>query len=84
LICDRLFDKLYYDQVLFISISDGLDKTMQTIEGEFKTKIEFVSDANILQYLQRLMKKKTKFYALIRCVKFHKITCEMERLITEK
>jgi hypothetical protein len=65
LMCDRLFEKPYYDQIIFTSMSDGLDKTIQTIEGEVKTKIEFVRNSKILPYLQQIMKKKMKFYALI-------------------
>jgi hypothetical protein len=53
LICDRLFEKAYYNYVIFTNTSDKLHKTWQTIEGEMKMKIEFVSDAKKFPYLQR-------------------------------
>jgi hypothetical protein len=84
LICNRLFDKAYYNQVIFRSPSDRLDKTVQSIEEEVKIKIEFVSDGKILCDLQQLLKKKIKLYPLVHYVKFKKIIPEMERLIKEK
>jgi hypothetical protein len=84
LICDRLFPKPYYDQVLFTSTSQGLDKTVQTIESQCRTKITYIPDDKILPHLQKLMKRKMKFYALTQYIKFKKISKEMEKLIEEK
>jgi hypothetical protein len=84
MIMDRMFEKPYYDQILFTSTSDGLDKTVQTIVPQLQRKPEFIKDTEILQYLQRLMRRKMKFYALTQYIKYKKISREMERLIKEK
>jgi hypothetical protein len=84
LIMDQMFDKPYYDQILFTSTSDGLDKTVQTIEPKLKEKPKFIKDTEILQYLTKLMRRKMKFYALTQYIRYHRINHEMEKLIKDK
>jgi hypothetical protein len=78
-----LGSKPYYDKIIFTSTSDGLDKTVQTIEGEVQSNIQFVPDTDILEYLTNYMKEKKEFYALVQYIQFNKLTTEMEKLIEE-
>ena len=64
LIMDKLNGESYYDQIIFSSTSGQLDKTVESIKDEIETEVVFLKDYELMEYLQKRIKEKMKFYAL--------------------
>ena len=48
LLSERLFEKPYYNLIVFCSTSNGLDKTVLAFKDQIKTPILFISDNCLL------------------------------------
>ena len=48
LITERLFDKPYYDTIIFTSTSGTLDKTVSSMASQIQTQINYVSDVELM------------------------------------
>ena len=68
LIMDKLFDKPYYDQIIFSSTSGQLDKTVESIKDQIQTKINFIKDYDLMEYLEKRIKRKMKYYAIVKFI----------------
>lgn len=83
LITDKLNDgNGYYNMIVFCSTSGGLDKTVQAFLPKIKTTVVFVPDSHILEFLRKHIKRKRKYYSIIKYVntKGKKVDEEFERL----
>ena len=68
----ELYDKKpYFNNIIFSSTSDCLDKTLDAFRHKIKTKIEFVKQENLFKRLQTHIKRKTKFYSMMKYIKSH-------------
>ena len=61
-------DKPYFNNIIFSSTSDTLDKTLDAFRKKIKTKIEFVKQENLFNRLQAHIKRKTKFYSMMKYI----------------
>ena len=68
LVMDKLYGEPYYDQIIFSSTSGTLDKTVEAIKDVIQTPIEYVKDFQLMDYLQKRIKEKMKFYGLVKFI----------------
>ena len=83
---EKLFDKSYYNRIIFCSTSAGLDKTVLAFSSKLKTPISYVNDEELMPFLRKHIKTKKKYYALYRYVmnNFKKPEDEVKRIIEKK
>ena len=68
----ELYDKKpYFNNIIFSSTSDTLDKTLDAFRHKIKTKIQFVKQEDLFNRLQTHIKRKTKFYSMMKYIKSH-------------
>ena len=65
LITERLFNQPYYDTIIFTSTSGTLDKTVSSMASQIQTPINYVSDVELIPYLEKHLRNKMKFYAVM-------------------
>ena len=65
LITERLFKQPYYDTIIFTSTSGTLDKTVSSMASQIQTPINYVQDVELMPYLEKHLKNKMKFYAVM-------------------
>ena len=68
LLSERLFDKPYYNLIVFCSTSNGLDKTVLAFKEKIKTPILFLNDSELLPFLEEHVKTKMRYYSMYRFV----------------
>ena len=85
MITERLFKHPYYQKIIFCSTSGKLDKTAEILSKKVKTKITHVTEGELLPYLRKHLKRKLKYYALVKHVlsKMRETNEEMQRLISK-
>lgn len=66
---EMIYEKPYFDNIIFCSTSEELDKTLDYYKKKIKTKIEFVSENKILDRLATHIKRKGKFYSMMKYIK---------------
>ncbi len=83
MITERLFKHPYYDKIIFCSTSGKMDKTAEVLNKEIKSKIEYVSESELMSILAKHLKRKVKYYAMVKHVlsKMKETSDEMRRLI---
>ena len=83
LITERLFKKPYYSEIIFCSTSGKMDLTAETFQAKIKTKITYISEEDLMDYLERHLRRKSKYYSIAKYVlsKFRDADDEMRRLI---
>ncbi len=69
MITERLFDRPYYDTIIFTSTSGTLDKTVATLRSQVLSPITYVKDSNLLDYLKQHLRRKMKWYAMVELLK---------------
>ena len=81
--CESLFDKPYYDLILFCSTSGQMDKTSETFARHSKTPIKYLKEHELMPFLTRHLRRKNKYYAIIKHLisKFTETNEEMARII---
>ena len=65
MITERLFKQPYYDTIIFTSTSGTLDKTVSSMASQIQTPINYVSDVELMPFLEKHLKNKMKFYAVM-------------------
>ncbi len=85
MITERLFKKPYYSKIIFCSTSGKLDKTAEVLSKNVKTPIEYVKEDDLLPYLKRHLRRKLKYYAMVKHVlsKMAEANEEMARIISK-
>ena len=85
MITERLFTKPYYSKIIFCSTSGKLDKTAEVLSANVKTPIQYVKEENLLPYLTRHLRRKLKYYAMVKHVmtKMAETNEEMARIISK-
>lgn len=75
--------KPYYDLIIFSSTSGAMDKTSETFASKIKTPIQYVKEKHLMEVLQRHLRRKNKYYAMVRHVlsKMRESSEEMDRII---
>lgn len=68
LLSERLFEKTYYNLIVFCSTSNGLDKTVLAFKDKIKTPILFLNDSDLLNFLEEHVKEKMRYYSMYRYV----------------
>ena len=68
LYAEHFQEKPFFTQIIFSSTSEGLDKTLETYKKKIKTPIEFVPEPKLFERLQAHLKRKTKFYSMMKWV----------------
>ena len=83
MITERLFKHPYYNKIIFCSTSGKMDKTAEVLNKKIKSKIKYVSEKQLMPELMKHLKRKIKYYALVKHVlsKMKETSDEMRRLI---
>lgn len=83
MITERLFKHPYYQKIIFCSTSGKMDKTAETLNKQIKTKIDYVNEKQLLTILKRHLRRKIKYYAIVKHVlsRMKESNDEMKRLI---
>mgnify|MGYP001037700382 FL=1 len=83
MITERLFKHPYYNKIIFCSTSGKMDKTAEVLNKKIKSKIKYVSEKQLMPVLMKHLKRKIKYYALVKHVlsKMKETSDEMRRLI---
>lgn len=68
LLSEKLFEKPYYNLIVFCSTSNGLDKTVMAFKEHIKTPILFINDNDLLQFLEDHIREKMRYYSIYRYV----------------
>ena len=68
LLSERLFEKPYYNLIVFCSTSNGLDKTVLAFKDKIKTPIRFINDSELLPFLEEHVREKMRYYSMYRFV----------------
>ena len=68
MIMDKLFGEPYYDQIIWSSTSGQLDKTVESIKDQIETELIFMKDSELMEYLEKRIKEKMKFYAITKFI----------------
>jgi hypothetical protein len=68
LITERLFKTPYYDLIIYTSTSNSMNKMAESLKQDVHTDILFVPDSDLLQFLQKHIKRKAKFYTLVKFI----------------
>ena len=85
LITEKLFKHPYYQKIIYCSTSGKLDKTSEVLSKKITTKINYVSEAELMTFLKKHLKRKVKYYAMVKHVlsKMEETNDEMARLINK-
>lgn len=83
MITERLFKHPYYNKIIFCSTSGKMDKTAEALSKKIKSKIQYVTEKQLMSVLQKHLKRKIKYYALVKHIlsKMKETSDEMKRLI---
>ena len=68
LLSEKLFEKPYYNLIVFCSTSNGLDKTVMAFKDKIKTPMLFINDTELLDFLEEHVKQKMRYYSIYRYV----------------
>ena len=68
LLSEKLFEKPYYSLIVFCSTSNGLDKTVMSFKDNIKTPMIFISDTELLDFIENHVKEKMRYYSIYRFV----------------
>ena len=66
---ELVYDKPYFDNIIFCSTSEQLDKTLDAFKKKIKTRIEFVPEDKLLDRIKTHIKRKAKFYSMMKFIK---------------
>ena len=85
LLSEKLFEKPYYNLIVFCSTSNGLDKTVLAFKDKIKTPILFINDSELLNFLEEHVREKMRYYSIYRFVmsNFKKPDDTMKQLINQ-
>ena len=85
MITEKLFKKPYYSKIIICSTSGKADKTAEVLHKSIKTPIDYVNEKELMDFLKKHLKRKVKYYALVKHVlsKMKEANEEMERLINK-
>ena len=83
MITERLFKQHYYSKIIFCSTSGKLDKTAEVLSKQVKTPITHIKESELMDYLDRHLRRKLKYYAMVKHVlsRMKEANEEMLRLI---
>ena len=68
MITERLFKNPYYSKIYFCTSSGKMDKTSEVMSERVKTPIDFVKEDELIPVLERHLRRKNKYYALVKHV----------------
>jgi hypothetical protein len=63
-----MFKHPYYDFIIFSAISGKHDKTVASLKQDVTTNVEFVNDKQLMPYLTKHLKWKSKFYTMVKFI----------------
>ena len=66
---ELVYGKPYFDNIIFCSTSEQLDKTLDAFKKKIKTRIEFVPEDKLLDRIKTHIKRKAKFYSMMKFIK---------------
>jgi hypothetical protein len=83
LMCDRIAKGRYYSLIAYCSTSGHLDQTVQTnLDAKIiKTPLVQVKDDKLLAFLDRHLKRKKKYYSMIKYLKKNLITETLQKSV---
>ena len=68
LLSERLFERPYYNLIVFCSTSNGLDNTVLAFKDSIKTPILFINDTDLLDFLEEHVQEKMRYYSIYKYV----------------
>ena len=85
MITEKLFKHPYYNKIIFCSTSGKADKTAEVLCKNIQTKIDYVTEQELMDYLKKHLKRKIKYYAMVKHIltKMKETNEEMQRIINK-
>lgn len=85
LITERLFKQPYYQKIIYCSTSGKADKTSEVMSKQIQSTIVYVNENELMNYLKRHLKRKIKYYAMVKHMisKMKETNEEMLRIINK-
>lgn len=85
MITEKPFEHPYYSKIIFCSTSGKLDRTVEVLSKQVKTLIEYIKEDDLMTYLKRHLRRKLKYYALVKHVltRMKETNEEMARIINK-
>ncbi|KAK8895892.1 hypothetical protein M9Y10_013778 [Tritrichomonas musculus] len=85
MITEKLFRHPYYNKIIFCSTSGKADKTAEVLSKNIQTKIDYVTETELMDYLKKHLKRKIKYYAMVKHIltKMKETNEEMQRIINK-
>lgn len=85
MITEKLFKHPYYNKIIFCSTSGKADKTAEVLSKNIQTKIDYVTETELMDYLKKHLKRKIKYYAMVKHIltKMKETNEEMQRIINK-
>ena len=85
MITEKLFKHPYYNKIIFCSTSGKADKTAEVLSKNIQTKIDYVTETELMDYLKKHLKRKIKYYAMVKNIltKMKETNEEMQRIINK-
>ena len=85
MLSERLFEKPYYNLIVFCSTLNGLDKTVLAFKDKIKTPMLFINDSELMYFLAEHVREKMRYYSIYKFVmnKFKKSDELMSSLILQ-
>ena len=68
MITERLFKHPYYSKIYFCTSSGKMDKTSEVMSKQVKTNIEYINEHNLIKVLERHLRRKNKYYTIVKHV----------------
>ena len=68
MLSEKLFERPYYNLIVFCSTSNGLDKTVLAFKDKIKTRLLFINDSELLDFLEQHVKEKMRYYSIYKYV----------------
>jgi hypothetical protein len=83
LMCDRIAKSRYYSLIAYCSTSGELDQTVQTnLDAKIiRTPLVQVQDNELMQFLARHLKRKKKYYSMIKFLRKHVISKTLQHSV---
>ena len=68
ILSERLFEKPYYNLIIFCSTSNGLDKTVLAFKDKIKAPMLFINDSELMDFLDEHVKENMRYYSISKFV----------------
>ena len=66
LMSERVYERPYYNTIIYCSTSDGLDKTLDIFRKKFKSDVKYIEESQLLTFLEHYIRRQKHFYSMVK------------------